>query len=679
MADELRRSWVAADLTIRADEGGDGRTICGIVVPFGEQARVADGFGPAYVEEFQRGAFTKTLAERRSPVKLLMHHDPTQPIGVATMLEERDEGLYGEFRVAATRAGDDGLELVRSGTLDGFSIGFIPVSHVKRGGVTVRTEVKFRETSLVTFPAYESAGPTGVRSDDAPAEGDETAPEVVPDAAPAERDAATPDEGAGTGRPREHLGRTYTQRCTAMRANQIERQRIMGDPILTARLAEIETERRSIHEAAGEAALTTEQESRWSQLDADEAEVRSAIEAAERAERVAESRRRWGTVHISMPSDDFADLGRIRQMSEADVISRAMSAVESVRYSGLRVSDEHRAAALERIESIPGAAEYALVHAAPAYMSAFRSWLASQGMPVYTAEEAAAVRTAMSLTSANGGYALPTLLDPTLIHTGAATKNPIRRLARVEQGTVNVWNGVTVGNVTTAWKGEGSAFTEGSPTFGGVSVTAAALTAYVTASYEIFQDTGLQGQLPGLIGEAIDYAESAAFVSGSGSTAPKGVITAVSGTAGSLVTVTTRGSFTAASGADTLALFNALATRYEDSSTWVANRATFLTIQQQVVGTYGTMLDQMVLKGELLGLPIAKASSVTATTTSGNILAVLGDFRQYVIYDRIGVNLEFIPNVVDGSGVPTGQRGLVAYKRVGGDVSDVNAFRLLKA
>ena len=86
-------------------------------------------------------------------------------------------------------------------------------------------------------------------------------------------------------------------------------------------------------------------------------------------------------------------------------------------------------------------------------MSAFRSWLKGLGAPVYTAEEAQAVRASMSLTSANGGYALPFLLDPTLIHTGAATKNPIRQIARVESGTSDKWNGVTVSNVTTAWTG----------------------------------------------------------------------------------------------------------------------------------------------------------------------------------------------------------------------------------
>jgi len=40
--------------------------------------------------------------------------------------------------------------------------------------------------------------------------------------------------------------------------------------------------------------------------------------------------------------------------------------------------------------------------------------------------------------------------------------------------------------------------------------------------------------------------------------------------------------------------------------------------------------------------------------------------------------VEFIANVVDGNGLPTGQRGLVAHKRVGGNVTDINAFRFLK-
>lgn len=453
--------------------------------------------------------------------------------------------------------------------------------------------------------------------------------------------------------------------------------------VLRARLDAIGTELRTINTEAGERTLDADEQTRWETLDAEAEEIRGSIadlEAeAERAAKIAESRARWGSIQVGTPKrDPFADVEGVR--SDSDMRARAVTALSEARYEGpFAIGDDERQAAVSLVERVSGAAAHALAFGSPEYMSAFRSWLQSGGQPIYTAAEAQAVRASLSLTSANGGYTLPTLLDPTLIKTGAMTKNPLRRIARQVTGTQNVWNGVTAANVTTYWKAEGSAFTDGTPTFGAVSVTAAALTALVSASYEIFQDSDLQGQLPGLIGEAIDQAEGVAFVSGSGSGAPKGIITAVSGTAGSLVTATTRGSFTSASIVDTLAVLGAIPTRYEDDATWVMNKATYRTIEQQMVGTGAVKVIEMADRNQLLGSPVVRSSSVTATTTSGNILAVFGDFKQFIVYDRIGVSLEFIPNMVDGSGVPTGQRGLIAFKRVGSDVSDVNAFRLLKA
>ena len=123
------------------------------------------------------------------------------------------------------------------------------------------------------------------------------------------------------------------------------------------------------------------------------------------------------------------------------------------------------------------------------------------------------------------------------------------------------------------------------------------LTAYVTGSFEIFADSNLMGQLPGLIGEAIDMAEGVAFISGSGSDAPYGIVTAVSGTAGSLVTVTTRGTFNSTSGVDTLALFNALPSRYEDSSTFVSNKVTLVSIEQHRITSYNVCYTKLLRAG----------------------------------------------------------------------------------
>jgi HK97 family phage prohead protease len=116
------------------------------------------------MESFQRGSFSKTIADRGARVKLLYQHNSLEPIGRATHLEEREDGLYGEFQVSAVSRGDQALELVHDGVIDSFSVGFTGLKAEKRGGVTVRTEVKLREASLVTFPAYDTARITAIRA-----------------------------------------------------------------------------------------------------------------------------------------------------------------------------------------------------------------------------------------------------------------------------------------------------------------------------------------------------------------------------------------------------------------------------------------------------------------------------------------------------------------------------------
>ena len=212
---------------------------------------------------------------------------------------------------------------------------------------------------------------------------------------------------------------------------------------------------------------------------------------------------------------------------------------------------------------------HALVHASPAYYRAFGRWMQARGQnPLYSPDEVEAVRTALNITTgASGAYSLPSLLDETLIHVGAAKKNPIRDISRVEQISQNVWRGVSVTGVTTYWSAEASALTDGSPTLAQPIATASKLTAWLPMSWVFFEDSTSVQQLPQLVAEAMTYEESGKFVVGSGSGEPLGIVTAISTTIASTVTATTRGSFTSASSADLFAVANAVATRYEDSST----------------------------------------------------------------------------------------------------------------
>lgn len=163
---------MSSDKLIRSNEtaleirGGDGRTVTGIAVPFDTPTRIAE-FGLEYDEQFRRGAFTRTIAERGDRVKFLAHHNSrTMPLGRATLLREDTAGLYAEFRVSKTQAGDEALELIRDGALDALSIGFRPIRDVWTPGrkSVVRTEVRLDEVSAVTFGAYSGAVISGVRS-----------------------------------------------------------------------------------------------------------------------------------------------------------------------------------------------------------------------------------------------------------------------------------------------------------------------------------------------------------------------------------------------------------------------------------------------------------------------------------------------------------------------------------
>lgn len=160
---------------VEIQRGGDGRTVHGILVPWDTPTRVFDQFGPtgrpaAYNEAVARGAFPEATANPRR-VKFLGHHNKSvNPLGRGEVLRDDAAGLYGEFRVSKTQAGDDALELVRDGALDAFSVGFLPVESVERGDVYVRTRGLLNETSLVTFAAYPGALVGGVRAQDLPPE-----------------------------------------------------------------------------------------------------------------------------------------------------------------------------------------------------------------------------------------------------------------------------------------------------------------------------------------------------------------------------------------------------------------------------------------------------------------------------------------------------------------------------
>jgi HK97 family phage major capsid protein len=61
-----------------------------------------------------------------------------------------------------------------------------------------------------------------------------------------------------------------------------------------------------------------------------------------------------------------------------------------------------------------------------------------------------------------------------------------------------------------------------------------------------------------------------------------------------------------------------------------------------------------------------------------NYVAVYGDFSNYVIADKIGMSVEFIPHLFHlTTNRPSGSRGWYAHSRVGADSVNDGAFRML--
>lgn len=316
-----------------------------------------------------------------------------------------------------------------------------------------------------------------------------------------------------------------------------------------------------------------------------------------------------------------------------------------------------------------------------------RAWakISTGRVDMLTPDEARAsseARTALALADANGGYAVPALLDPSVIYTGNGTANPMRQVSRIVTGMDDTWRGVTSAGITASWDSEGIQVSDDGPTLGTVSVVSHKASAFVPFSVEIEGDwAGLASEMGILFAESKDVLETAAFATGSGAADnPTGILTdlfAASATVG--VLPTTDGAFGAI---DVRAVFGALGPRYRPNATFMSS----IDAMNEVRGfdTTGGLSNQTVNLSApydfaVLGRQYLENSGFpdfTGTTGASNIL-VVGDFRNYVIFDRVGSHVELVPLVMGANGRPTGQRGLYYWWRVGGKCVNTSAFRLL--
>lgn len=374
--------------------------------------------------------------------------------------------------------------------------------------------------------------------------------------------------------------------------------------------------------------------------------------------------------------------GRDPREVTAELRSRAFAAIEQLQGAtdGIR---EAATGILDRFDDKEATiARMVLATGKPAYL---RGWskMARNEAHLLKADEVQALDEvrAMSLTPSGGGYLVPFQLDPTVIVTANGSNNEIRRISRNVVATGNRWNGVTAGLVSWSWDAEATPVSDDSPSFAQPFIDIFMARGFVPISIEALEDEeNVTANVAMLLAGGREVLEAEAFTNGTGTGQPRGVINALTGTAAE-VSAATADTFAIS---DVYNLFGSLPSRYARNATWLAHQLVYNRIRQfDTAGGAGlwTTLGNGTPE-QLIGRPAVQAENMTGSITAAqnNRILVFGDFQNYVIADRIGMTVEFLPHLFDqATGMPKGQRGWFAYYRTGAGVVNSAAFRMLNA
>lgn len=422
--------------------------------------------------------------------------------------------------------------------------------------------------------------------------------------------------------------------------------------------------------------LTANQEQR-------QEEILATLEALRERETDLEERYRRAqaasVVNFNIGAADTRPGGQFRDAVRRNVEHRALNAPDYVR-------DE----IFKAVEQDQKVAEALVARSSTDYYTAFLKWVRdpSMGALEFTPQERAAwtavkeEQRAALLESGSAAAGVPTVLDPQWWLTGAGAINPIRQIASVKRATSNNYHALTAAQISASWDTEGSAVSDDSPTLASPNITIFMGRAYIQASYEAFEDLADMAQnVAETFRDAKANLEASAFATGNGTSAPKGIVTAVTAITASRVSPTTGGTYGLP---DVYKVQNALPARHSGGASWTASLPILNATRRFGEGSTGSNSAFWTdLSGdtppELLGRPIREFSTMSTSVTTGQNVLLYGNYEKYFVCDHVrGTQLETIPTQFDqASGRPNATRGWFLTWRTGADTVDPDAFRVL--
>ena len=230
-----------------------------------------------------------------------------------------------------------------------------------------------------------------------------------------------------------------------------------------------------------------------------------------------------------------------------------------------------------------------------------------------------------------------------------------------------------------SWAGiaEEASFSDQTPTVGQVAFSIEKSGGLVKVTRELLDDSAvnLPALLSQLFNEAAGRFEDAGVLNGNNTTQYDGILG--SGVADYVMAAT--GALTTA---DLTGIFYTLNSQFRQNATWVMPSLITKqvnTIQSTAAGVTG--IDSLTASPDtnLLGKPVINADDTSnngfsTALAANNEIAVLGDFRNYYIFDRIGMTIrrndfEFMNN---------DQVGFYATRRGDGQIALTDSFKILK-
>lgn len=415
-------------------------------------------------------------------------------------------------------------------------------------------------------------------------------------------------------------------------------------------------------------------------------------ELQETARRVSQEEIRAGLRDGSVKMYDGYHNGPDHRAYAADVTGHGLRALDRLaEETGL--SSERYDQLEKELRSSPSFAAEFECHSDPAYASAFWTILRegdyARASVIMSDEERAAMYRSAQITRAMnegapgtaGGFGVPTYLDPSVILTAQGSADPVLSNSRVVDVVTNVWKGVSSAGVTWSFDNEATEVSDDSPTLGQPSVTVYTARGFIPYSIEVGEDyPGFQSEMARLLESGYNELVADKLAKGSGSGEPRGIITALDANTNVEVVNTSDGSYVAP---DIHKLWKALPERFRANASWVMSVDVW-NRSAQFESANGALLFPEIRGANpmLLQRPVYTSSyfpDITGMTTTSNVnIAVVGDFTNYVVARRTGLRVELVPHLLGGAGRPTGQRGLFAYARLGGNSVNDLGFRLLQ-